>query len=115
MTTLTTNDKAYIRLMIKNATYPTDDNLQYFYDNQADSDLDKTVYYALLALLADAQSKVATSNARTGDSKSSQQEFEHLERMIAYWGNKTGASLGTATIGTINLGIDEEDSEYNIT
>ena len=115
MATLTAPDIEYIRLMISNATYPTDANLQYFYDNQADSDLNKTVYYSLVALMSQAAQKVSASNARTGDSKSVNQYFDHLLKMVEDWGIKTGEGLPVATIGTINLGIDEENSEFNIT
>ncbi len=92
-----------------------DSYLQYLYDNDADSDLDKTIYFAIRALLGTAAQKVSTANSRTGDSKSSQQWFEHLQALEKTWGYKTGLNVNTATMGTINLGIDEEDSLFNIT
>ena len=72
-----------------------DTYLQYLYDNDGDSDLDQTIYYAVRALLGIAAQKVSTSNSRTGDSKSSQQWFEHLQSLEKTWGY-------------------EEDSQYDI-
>lgn len=119
MATLTANQITYIRNntgdIDTSSPYLSDSYLQYLYDNDADSDLDMTVYFAIRSLLGIAAQKVSTSNSRTGDSKSNQQWFEHLKDLEKSWGMKTGANLGTVTAGSINLGIDEEDSEFNIT
>lgn len=115
MATLTSDEKAYIRANTGNSTVPTDDYLQYIHDNQADSDLDTTVYFALLAVRADLAKKAASSNSRTGDSQSRNQGFDHLDTMIKSWGIRTGAGIPSVTIGTINLGIDEEDDTFDIT
>jgi hypothetical protein len=119
MATLTANQITHIRYSIgdTNTSDPhlSDAYLQYIYDNDGDSDMDDTIYFAIRALMGIAAEKVSMSNSRTGDSKSNQQWFEHLQAMEKAWGMKTGQNLGTATAGTINLGIDEEDSEYDIT
>lgn len=115
MATLTANELIYIRRNTGDSLIPADSYLQYIHDNQADSDLDTTVYYALLAVRADKAKMVSESNARTGDSHSRQQYFEHLDDMIKDWGTRTGAGIPLVTTGTINLGIDEEDDQFNIT
>ena len=115
MTALTPNELTYIRTNTGNSTIPADSYLQFIFDNQADSDLDTTVYFALLAVRADSAVKVSESKSRTGDSHSRQQYFEHLDTMIKDWGTRTGAGLAVATTGTINLGTDEEDDQFNIT
>ncbi len=119
MADLSASDKTYIRNMTgdTDTTSPhlSDDFLEYLFDNKADSNVDKTVVYALRSLLGIAAEKVSQSNARTGDSKSNQQWYEHLLSLISKWEGITGLSASTVTTGTINLGIDEEDETFNIT
>jgi hypothetical protein len=118
MAILTTAQKTYIRSNTgDNGTPPhlDDDYLQYLYDNNAGSDLNKTVYWAIRALIGIASTKVSQSNARTGDSKSEQQWREALENMAKDWGAITGLGASSASVGSINLGIDEEIDSYNIT
>ena len=115
MAHLTISEKTYIRANTGSSDIPDDTYLNYIHDNQADGDLDTTVYYALLALRATTAVKVSKSNTATGDSHSRQQHFEHLDKMIVDWGIRTGASIPAVTTGTINLGIDEEDELFNIT
>ena len=109
MATLTADQITYIRANTGDATFPADSYLQYLYDNQASSDLDTTVYYALLAIYAQDKQKTSRSNNRTGDSKSENQYLDNLEDLIKMWAMKTGANIATATLGVLNLGIDEED------
>ena len=96
----------------------SDTYLEYLFDNDGASDVDQTIVYAIAALMGKASRLVSTSQANTGDSKSAQQWFEHLKDLLKMWENKTGVYLsrgGLATTGTINLGIDEEDDQFDIT
>lgn len=122
MADLTATEITFIRNQIgdTNTSSPhlSDTYLEYLFDNLAGSDVNKTIVYAISALMGIASSRVSTSNSRTGDSKSDQQWFEHLERLLKVWENKTGEYLsrgGLVTTGTINLGIDEEDDQFDIT
>lgn len=119
MADLSANEITYIRTITgdTNTADPdlSDTFLEYLFDNKADSDVDKTVVWALRSLMGKASRKVSESNARTGDSKSQQQWFEHLQALHNEWSALTGLGSSTVTTGTINLGIDEEDSEFNIT
>ena len=96
----------------------SDTYLEYLFDNDGASDVDQTIVYAIAALMGKASRLVSTSQANTGDSKSAQQWFEHLKDLLKMWENKTGVYLsrgGLVTTGTINLGIDEEDDQFDIT
>lgn len=122
MADLTASEITFIRNQIgdTNATNPdlSDTYLEYLFDNLAGSDVNKTVVYAISALMGIAASKVSHSNSLTGESKSYNQWFEHLERLLKIWENKTGEYLssgGLVTTGTISLGIDEEDENFDIT
>jgi hypothetical protein len=107
---------------IRNVTGDTDTNdpnlsntyLEYLFDNEAGSDVDKTIVWALRALLGIASRGVSQSNAKTGDSKSYNQWFDHLEKLLKDWESRTGLQPA-ATISYLNLGIDEETSDVNIT
>lgn len=114
---------AYVRSMLPPAqiggvSYVTDDQLDYIYANVADSDVNVTIAWALRQMCIRLSGKVSTSNARTGDSKSEQQEREAVCAAANQWANLVGVNtgqLGSVSVGTINLGIDEEDSGHNIT
>ena len=82
MATLTSDEITHIRFQIGD-TDTSDPNLsdaylQYIHDNDGASTIDHTIYYAIRSLMGVASTKIAQSNARTGDSKSYQQWFEHL-------------------------------------
>jgi hypothetical protein len=118
MATLTTEQKTHIRNNIgdTHATDPelSDVYLQYLFDNEAESDVNKTIVWALRALLGKSKRYTSQSNARTGDSKSRNQSFDHLEKLLKDWESRTGLQP-EATISYLNLGIDEETSDVNIT
>lgn len=119
MADLTASEITYIRNITGDtdtaSPHLSDTFLEYLFDNKAGSDVDKTVVWAIRALLGIAANKVSQSNARTGDSKSNQQWFEHLQSLLSTWEGITGLQSSTVTIGSINLGIDEEDDEFDIT
>jgi hypothetical protein len=94
--------------------YLSDTYLEYLFDNRAGSDVDKTIVWALRALLGIASRGVSQSNARTGDSKSYNQWYNQLEQRLKDWESRNGLQP-TATISYLNLGIDEETSDVNIT
>jgi hypothetical protein len=115
MATLTSDQTTYIRANTTDDTdIVSDVYLQYLYDNQAGSDVDKTIYYALLKIRAHYRTSVNNTNQRTGDSKSLGSIVENINDEISDWGMRTGEGVHTATIGTINLGIDEEDDRFDI-
>ena len=122
MADLTAAQITYIRTIIGDTDTSDPDLsdvfLEYLFDNDADSNVNYTIVYAIRALMGFASRQVSTSQANTGDSKSSQQWFEHLKDLLKLWENITGlagSTVGTVTTGTINLGIDEEDDQFNIT
>jgi hypothetical protein len=118
MADLTPDEISYIRFNIgdTNISSPrlSDTYLEYLFDNKADSDVDKTIVWALRSLLGGAADEVQQSNQRTGDSKSRQQYFEHLQSLLKKWEGITGEIGSLVTTGTINLGIDEEDQNFDI-
>lgn len=93
----------------------SDAYLNYLYSNKADSDVDKTIVWALRSLLGLSADEVSQSSSRTGDSKSRQQWYEHLQGLLSKWEGITGELGSLVTTGSINLGIDEEDSDFDIT
>ena len=121
MADLTAAQITYIRTTIGDtATTPdlSDEFLEYLFDNDADSNVNYTIVYAIRALIGFASRKVAHTNSLTGETKQYQQWFEHLKDQLKIWENITGlagSTVGTVTTGTINLGIDEEDEQFNIT
>ena len=118
--TLTSDEITYVRNSIGDtdaSNYDLNDTyLNYLDNNQADGDTDAVIVYALRALLGLAARKVSQANARTGDSKSEQQWFEHLQSLLTFWESRVSlTSGGSVSTGTINLGIDEEDDQFDIT
>jgi len=95
----------------------SDTMLNYYFDNRTDGTnderLDKTIVWTLREMKAATAHKVQRTNLE-GESKSAQQFFEHIEKLLEEWEKRTGLAGGIATIGTINLGIDEEDSVVSI-
>lgn len=120
---LSVADLAYIRSMLPtvattDATYVTDDQLNYLYSNKADSDLDATIAYGLRQMCIKLSNKVARTHTGTLETMQQQQEREAVCAAAKEWAAITGipsGDMGLVTSGTINLGIDEEDSEFNIT
>ena len=112
------NALAYVRAMTGDTDstdyYLTDNELDYLYANKADSDTEKTIAWALRQMCAKAFRKVARSNQETGQNVQNNQEWEHICAQADYWAMTTGILGSEVTTGSINLGIDEEDSEFNI-
>jgi hypothetical protein len=114
---------AYVRSMLPHAVtgepdFVTDAQLDYIYANKADSSVDATIAWALRQMCIKLSAKVTQTNTATGDVHAFVQEREAVCKQADMWANLAGVNTGqqgTATIGTINLGIDEEDSEFNIT
>ena len=115
MTTLTSDQLTHIRNNTgASASELSDVYLQYIHDNDGEDNINKTILYALYALRAIVANKVNKSNARTGDSKQNGARFDNIRSLIRDWEFRVGTTP-SVTAGTINLGIDEEDSELNIT
>lgn len=118
-----TNALAYVRSMLPDTDstgtgYVTNEQLDYLYENKAGSDVDKTIAWALRQMCMKWSEKVGKSNARTGDTTQNQQAREAICARADEWANLAGVNTGqlaTVSIGTINLGIDEEDDSFNIT
>lgn len=96
-----------------------DVEIDYYFDNRttasANNDkLDETIVWTLRQMKAKLQPMVQETHSETGVTKSAQQHFEHVCKTLDSWEKRTGLSGGVATLGTINLGIDEEDSEVSI-
>lgn len=117
------NALAYVRSMLPTTTtadadHVSDTQLDYLYANKADSDVDKTIAYALRQMCIKLSNKVARTNTATLETVQQQQEREAVCERAKEWALITGipgGGVGIVTTGTINLGIDEEDSEFNIT
>lgn len=119
---LSANDLLYIRNQIgDSSTSPlvTDTDMNYYYDNRvtatdSNEKLDQTVVWSLRQLKAKLQSHVAQTHSETGVTKQGQQHFEHVCTSLVSWEKRMGMSGGKVIAGSINLGIDEEDSEVSI-
>lgn len=109
------NALAYIRAMMGDTDsadyYLTDSEIDYLYDNKADSDVDKTIAWGLRQMCAKAFRKVSRSNPETGDNVQAVQEREALCALAEYWARTTGILGGAVTKGELSLGIDEEDTQ----
>lgn len=122
---LSADDLSFIRSMLPARTnvssdplYISDTQLNYLYSNKADSDIDSVIAWAWRQACAKASHLVSRSNTATGDSQSQQQEREAICEQASMWANIAGipsGSVGVVTTGSINLGIDEEDSYLDIT
>lgn len=114
---------AYVRSWLpaldsNDVAYLSNDTLDYIYANKAGSDADKTIAWALRQMCVLSSLKVSQSNSRTGDSKQYGEARDAICKQADSYANLVGINtgqIGTATTGTINLGIDEEDSTFNIT
>lgn len=114
MTALTPDELAYIRSMLPtvasgDAAYVTDPQLEYLYNNKADSDLDKTIAYALRQMCIKLSSLVARTNTATGDTVQSQQERQAVCNRADEWASMTGIPSGKSgqlSVGILSLGID---------
>lgn len=114
---------AYVRSMLPTTTtanpeHVSDNQLDYIYANVADSDVNTTIAWALRQMCIKLSSKVARTNTATLETVQQQQEREAVCKAADQWANLAGVNtgqIGTVTTGTINLGIDEEDSEFDIT
>lgn len=119
---LSTAEKLYIRNQIGDSpTTPlvTDDDLNYYFDNRvtatdSNEKLDQTIVWALRQLTAELQHLVNENMSETGVAKAAQQHYEHVVANLDKWEKRMGMSGGKVTLGTINLGIDEEDSIVSI-
>lgn len=102
---LSVSELAYIRAMLPTVAttdiaYVTDTLLQYYYDNGAGSDLDKTIAYALRQMCVKLSNLVARTNTSTGDTVQSQQEREAVCAQAAQWAKDTGVLSGAAVLTT---------------
>ena len=70
----------------------SDTELNAIYDSTTtgNSDLNRTTYFALLELWGMAIGLVDKSNEVDSLSLSSSQKFDHLEKLLTYWGGVTG-------------------------
>jgi hypothetical protein len=117
------NALAYVRSMLPYTAsdepeHVSDTQLDYLYANVANSDVNATIAWALRQMCIKLSPKVGRTNTATLDTVQAQQEREAVcqraneAALIA--GINTG-QVGSVVKGSINLGIDEEDSEFNIT
>lgn len=121
MTDLTAAQLDYVRSMLPTVdtgdpVYVSDNQLNYLFANKADSDVDKTIAYAMRQMCIKLSSKVARTNNATGDTVQSQQEREAVCAQADAWAKMTGIPGGTGGVlaaGTImlNLDADEDDLE----
>ena len=119
---LSTDEKLYIRNQIGDSSanpLVTDVDLNYYFDNRvtatdSNEKLDQTIVWALRQLKASLQSYVSQTHSETGVTKAAQQHIEHVCTTLDAWEKRMGMSGGKVTLGTINLGIDEEDSIVSI-
>ena len=116
---LTADELAYVRSMLPtlattDAAYVTDTQLNYLYTNKADSDLDKTIAYALRQMCVKSSGLVGRTNTATGDTVQAQQEREAVCAQADAWASMTGIPSGKGgilTISAIDLNLDaDEDS-----
>jgi hypothetical protein len=119
MATLTADELSYVRSMLPTTdttdpAYVTDSQLNYLYANKADSDVDKTIAYAMRQMCIKLSRLVARTNTATGDTVQQQQEREAVCAQADSWARMTGipgGSGGVLTTGTLlfNLDADEDD------
>lgn len=111
------NALAFIRAQIgdtdTNDEYLTDTEIDYLYDNYADSDVQKTIAWALDQMCAKAFRKVSRTDPNTGDNVQAVQEREALCEQAKKWARRTGILSNAVTTGELSLGIDEEDTEVS--
>jgi hypothetical protein len=122
---LSAEDLSFIRSMLPvgnnvstDSAYVSDTQLNYLYDNIAASSVNATIAWALKQMCIKSSNLVGRTNAATGDTVQSQQEREAICAAAQAWANIAGipsGAVGMVTTGSINLGIDEEDSSFNIT
>lgn len=117
MAALTADELNYIRSMLPavaetDPAYVTSTQLDYLYANKADSDVDKTIAYALRQMCAKSARLVGRTNTATGDTVQAQQEREAVCAQAEAWAAMTGipsAKGGILTISAIDLNIDEDE------
>lgn len=73
---------------------------------EGNSDVDRTVYYALLTRYTDAWNAINETNPVTGFTIQEEAKFQHLKDLLNDWGMRVGISGGSITSGVLNLGID---------
>ena len=119
MAALTADELNYIRSMLPavaetDPAYVTSTQLDYLYANKADSDVDKTIAYALRQMCAKSARLVGRTNTATGDTVQAQQERESVCAQADAWASMTGIPSGRGgilTISAIDLNLDaDEDS-----
>lgn len=114
MATLTADELADIRLVVGDGCEKySNDQIQAWYD-AAGSDL-PTTYVTILQRMWSA-AKAATLTLNSGIQTLSRAQVDVLKERLDYWERKAGISGGTITVGTLNLGIDytEEDFEAGL-
>lgn len=116
---LSADELAYVRSMLPtlattDAAYVTDTQLNYLYANKAESDVDKTIAYALRQMCIKSSGLVWRTNTATGDTVQAQQEREAVCAQADAWATMTGIPSGKAgilAIGTIDLNIDADEDD----
>lgn len=112
---LSDDDLAFVRSMLpttstSNPEHVTDVQLNYIYANQAGSDVDKTIAYALRQMCIKLSHKVGRTNTATGDTIQAQQHREAVCAAAKEWANMTGIGGGAIIrIGLFDEGIDQEE------
>jgi hypothetical protein len=123
MTTLTTADIEYVRMMTGDTceTYDvSDDMMQWLYDNKVSGaplcmsgdSLGGLIVWVLRARVRKATKLFDETNAE-GINKTVSQKYTHLKEQLVEAERGCGMDGGLVTIGSFDLGLDtESDSEY---
>jgi hypothetical protein len=108
---MTVDELAFVRSQTgdvdSNDYYNTDNELNYLFNNKADSNVEYTIVWALRAMVAKAFRKVARSSNIT-ESVQNQQEWEHLQAHLKYW-QAQAMYYPTISAGNLDLGIDADE------
>lgn len=76
---------------------------------RADGSLDKTTAFAYRQLWSNSLKFADYTQGRSSEKKS--QIREGLKDALAYWEGKAGIAGGTLSVGSMNLGLDQELSD----
>jgi hypothetical protein len=105
---------------IRRRTSATEDELPddaisaiYASTSLGNSDLALTTYYVLEELLGVLANLVDQSGEVDSLSISKSQRWDHIEKLLAYWGGKTGLAGATLSVGTLNLAIDTTSADLD--
>lgn len=84
--------------------------LDAIYDSalEGNSDVNYTVYYALLTRRNAAWDQIAQTTPNTGFTLQAQMKYDHLDKMLSDWGTRFGIGGQSLTAGVIDLDTDLE-------